>query len=225
MSAERRALSTEPPHTGGILVCFAVRDEAKHFRPDATLPCAVIVTGMGQENAHRALLKALDADTPRLVLTCGYAGGLNPQLQCGDIIFDADPTTNLSAHLLKLGARPGIFHCAKRVAVSAKEKQALRGQTRADAVEMESSVIRELCQQRGVAAATIRVISDDALADLPLDFNRLTKPDGNISYGQLALAIAKSPGLIPKLRRFQRELDTCSRKLADALDSLLRRLG
>jgi adenosylhomocysteine nucleosidase len=176
---------------------------------------------MGPQNARRALTAALDSLAPRCVLTCGYAGGLNPDLQRGDLIYDAAPDGNLARQLSQLGARPGTFHCADHIAVTAAQKQALREQTRADAVEMESEVIRALCRQRSVAAATIRVISDDARSDLPLDFNQLSKADGNISYGKLALAMARSPQVIPRLMRFQRELDACSRKLAGLLQDLL----
>lgn len=206
----------------GVLICFAVREEAKYFLPDADAQSKVIITGIGQANARRSLLGALESFTPRLVLTCGYAGGLNPQLQQGDVVFEAEPDSDLDRQLIKLGAQAGTFHCLDRIAVTAAEKRQLREETHADAVEMESGVIRTLCRESGIPAATIRVISDDATSDLPLDFNHLSKPDGNISYAKLAAAVAKSPGAIPTLLRFQRELDAGSRKLAGVLNALLK---
>ena len=101
------------------------------------------------------------------------------------------------------------------------EKAALLKLTSADAVEMESGVIRTLCQQRDIPSATIRVISDDAGQDLPMDFNRVAGADGNMNYFKLAAALARSPSLVPKLRRFQRELDACSRQLGGSLRALL----
>ena len=118
-----------------------------------------------------------------------------------------------------------MFHCANRIAVTATEKQALRQQTQADAVEMESGVIRALCRERGIAAATLRVISDDALSDLPLDFNALAKPDGNISYAKLAATLVRSPRLVGRLIRFQKELSECSRQLAVTLGGVLAAVG
>ena len=204
-----------------VLVCFAVRDEARHFRPRDNTRCEVLVSGIGKLNAERALLRALEAGSPRLVLTCGYAGGLNPQLRQGEVVFDADPESGLVALLAKLGSKPVRFHCADRVITTATEKQALWQLTNADAVEMESSVIRDICLRRHIPTATIRVISDDAGQDLPMDFNSLSGPDGNISYGRLTLALVRSPGLVPKLMRFQRELRTCGRALGRVLSEVV----
>jgi adenosylhomocysteine nucleosidase len=214
---------TSVPNPGGVLVCFAVRDEAKHFHAPAST--TTLVTGIGARNAAASLKSALERSLPRLVLTCGYAGGLDPQLPRGDVIFDASDASELAARLKQLGARPANFHCSGRIAVTMAEKQSLREQTRADAVEMESGIIRGMCRERGIAAATIRVISDDARTDLPLDFNRLAKPDGNISYARLALTLLRSPGHIPRLRAFQQELDVCSRRLGAVLEGLLQRGG
>jgi adenosylhomocysteine nucleosidase len=208
-------------NTGGILICFAVRDEARHFTPADTIRTKVIVTGIGHANARNAFLDAIAISRPGLVLTCGYAGGLNPQLKRGDVAFDADVESGLATSLGKLGAHPAVFHCVNRIAVTVAEKRALRQQTRAEVVEMESGVIRALCRERGIAAATIRVISDDAASDLPLDFNALAKPDGNISYPKLAAALVRSPRLIRRLIRFQKELGECSRNLATTLNGLL----
>lgn len=216
-----------PRHTGdkGIVICFAVRDEARHFSPADSSQTRVIVTGIGHKNARKSFLDAIAACRPALVLTCGYAGGLDPQLQRGDVVFDADAETGLEVPLARSGARPGLFHCVNRIAVTAAEKQALRQQTQADVVEMESGVIRALCRERSIAAATIRVVSDDAASDLPLDFNALAKPDGNISYARLAAALVRSPRRIGKLIRFQQELSECSRKLATTLHGVLAAIG
>lgn len=221
MRGDSDTVRSDEATAGRTLVCFAVREEAKHFHPGPSQHCLVHITGMGQNNARAAIAKALTSCSPQLVLTCGYAGGLNPKLQRGDIVFDAESHGNLAKRLIDLGAHAGTFHCAGQIAVSAAAKARLRQESQADAVEMESGVIRTLCRQRGIPAATIRVISDDAATDLPLDFNRLLKPDGNISFARLALAIARSPGAIRRLMRFQRELDGCSRRLASVLAGLL----
>jgi adenosylhomocysteine nucleosidase len=226
MNAERGMGNAAPARGGRVLVCFAVREEARHFQPPPDCACQVVISGIGASNAKRALLGALTAFTPELVLTCGYAGGLSPDLPMGKVIFDADESTELKSHLIGLGAAPVQFFCANRIAVTVAQKHALRHQTGADAVEMESGVVRAVCRERGIPAATVRVISDDAHTDLPLDFNQLAKADGNISYGRLAVALVKSPGLVPKLMRFQRELAGCSRRLGDTLrDLLVRRAG
>jgi adenosylhomocysteine nucleosidase len=97
----------------------------------------------------------------------------------------------------------------------------LRAQSGADAVEMESGVIRAICRERGIPAVTVRVISDDARTDLPTDFNQLAGADGNMNYWKLAGALVQSPSLVPKLMRFRRELNACARKLCGSLHAVL----
>ena len=201
-----------------VLVCFAVKEEAAPFarRAKALGEVRLLVTGMGARNAERALRPAL-ADPPTLVLTCGFAGGLGPALASGRVVFSLDETIGLEPALRAAGAIPGRFHFADRVATTAAEKAALRQQTGADAVEMESQVMREICRQRGIASGTVRVILDAADQDLPLDFNRLLTEEQKIHPGKLAAALLRSPGKVGALLRFQTQVRAAAESLAQVL--------
>jgi len=207
-----------------FLVCFAVKEEASFFRPTPACagPVQIWITGMGRKNAAEGIRRAVAAVQPERVFTCGFAGGLNPALGLGTIVFDEDFDAGVSTRLLELGAISGHFHCSKRVAVTAAEKRALWESTGADAVEMESSVIRTICRELRIPSATIRVISDTAADDLPLDFNALMTSEDRIHYGKLALALVKSPRKIPQLLAFQRQTMTAARRLGEALVDLLK---
>jgi len=82
---------------------------------------------------------------------------------------------------------------------------------------MESAAIHAVCRERGIPCATVRVISDTANEDLPLDFNALSKPDKNLNFGKLFFAIAKSPGKIPALMQLQKKTKFAAEKLAEVL--------
>jgi hypothetical protein len=97
----------------------------------------------------------------------------------------------------------------------------LRAETGADAVEMESAAIHAVCRERGIPCATVRVISDTANEDLPLDFNALSKPDKNLDFGKLFLAIARSPGKIGALMELQRKTKFAAEQLAEVLSKLI----
>jgi hypothetical protein len=56
---------------------------------------------------------------------------------------------------------------------------------------------------------------------LPLDFNALAKPDKNLDFGKLALAIAKSPRKIPALMQLQKKTKFAAEKLAGALEKII----
>jgi adenosylhomocysteine nucleosidase len=200
------------------LICFALKEEAAPFRKIAAgkTGITILLTGIGRQNAEKSLREFLATHSPELVLTCGFAGGLNPDLKLGDIIFETSDET-LRAKLLGAGAKPLKFFCADRIATTVAEKKKLRDETGADAVEMESAAIHAVCRERGIPCATIRVISDTASEDLPLDFNALSKPDKNLDFGKLFLAIAKSPGKIGALMKLQKKTKFAAERLAEVL--------
>lgn len=177
----------------------------------------VLVTGMGAANTKKEFTAELERSTPKLVLTCGFAGGLNPNCAPESVISDASADFPLTEKLVKAGAKAGSFHCAASVAVTAQEKSALFAETHCDAVEMESGVIRAICAEKGIPAATLRVISDAANEDLPLDFNKLMTPDMQMDFGKLAWTLMKSPGKIPQLMRFQKRVQSSAKKLAQVI--------
>lgn len=208
-----------------ILVCFAVKEEAAPFVRRLPPGVETLVTGMGAAAAERATRTRLAAREWEFVLTCGFAGGLNPALQPETVVFDADENFPLVQALRTAGAAPARFHCADRVAVTAAEKSALRERTGADVVEMESGVIRRLCRERGVPSATVRVVSDTADEALPLDFNVLIKPDGTLHFGKLLGAVLGQPQKIPALMALGRRTKSAAQRLATVLHATLGAAG
>lgn len=206
-----------------VLACFAVTEEAGAFRRlvGDRRDVKVILVGIGKRNAERAIRAALAEERPALVLTCGFAGGLRPDLATGTVVFAADGETKLEPALLAAGAKPARFLCADRVAATAAEKAALRKSTGADAVEMESGVICAVCREQKIPCATVRVILDTAQEDLPLDFNHLMTADQKLSYGKLAVALAKAPGRIGALLKLQQQSKTAGEKLGNVLAAVL----
>lgn len=202
-------------------VCFALKEESAPFETAAAgrPGLSVFVIGIGRANAEKNIRAALDAspNTPELVLTCGFAGGLDPELAINDVVFEADEGSAIAARLLAAGARPARFHCAPRIAVTAHEKKELRDATGADAVEMESEAVHAVCRERGIPCATVRVVSDTADEDLPMDFNQFTKPDLSLDHAKLMQAIGRSPLKIPALMRLQRQTKAAAAALAEVL--------
>jgi uridine phosphorylase len=158
---------------------------------------------------------------PKRVITAGFAGGLNPRLKFGTIVYEEDFNAGFGPQLEQAGAVRATFYCHRRVAITAAEKAALWQSTGADAVEMESSVIRNICREQKIPGATIRVISDDASQELPLDFNALMTPEDRIHYPKLIWAVLSRPGRIGKLMEFQQQTVAASRRLGAALAELL----
>ncbi len=203
------------------LVLFAVREEAAHFD---NVDVETIICGMGKQNAAASIQKILADREPAFVITSGFAGGLNESLQNGDVIGNWDPGFPWAALLERKGVKRVLFHCADRVAVTRDEKSALRTSTGMDAVEMESGVIREICQSRNIPSATVRVVSDSAAEDLPLDFNQLMNADHTMNFLKLAGALIQSPLKIPKLIQFSGKVKFAAKQLGSVLDDVLRNI-
>ncbi len=219
MSAECGARSAE---FGRMLVCFALKEEAGAFekfakgRPDVS----ILITGIGRQNAENSVRGFLQHNSAQQVFTCGFAGGLDPTLKVGDLVF-LTPDWMLDKALVEAGARPANFYCSPRVVTTAVEKAELRRTTGADAVEMESVSIHKICIERGIPVATLRVISDTAHEDMPLNFNQLSNPDQSLNYTKLAWAVAKSPGKIPALLRLQKNCRFAAERLAGVLKQII----
>jgi adenosylhomocysteine nucleosidase len=202
-----------------ILVTFAVKEESQPFQKlaGARADLRITLTGMGRRNAENAIHTALASFPPQLVISSGFAGGLDPALAAGDVVFEADDGFAGSSALMAAGAHAVQFHCSERVVVSTEAKRELRRTTGAKAVEMESKFIRAVCRERGIPSATVRVISDAAHEELPLDFDQLLTPDMRMDYAKLAWKIARSPGTIGGLLRFQKQVRAASERLAAML--------
>jgi adenosylhomocysteine nucleosidase len=112
-----------------------------------------------------------------------------------------------------------------RVLVTAVEKERLFQASGGDAVEMESSGIVAVCRTARVPVGILRVISDTATEDLPIDFNRFCREDGSLSLPRLLWGLGRSPGVIPELVRFEERLRHAAGQLADTLQRFLAQIN
>ncbi|HLH52880.1 MAG TPA: hypothetical protein VKY92_04620 [Verrucomicrobiae bacterium] len=204
------------------LVCFAVKQEAKPFVRLAAgrSDIQILVTGMGRANALTAVREALTRYCPDQVITSGFAGGLNPCLSSGRVVYRA-ADKRLQFRLENAGATPARFVCAESVLSTARQKQDLFIKTQADAVEMESCLIYDLCREKDIPVAIVRAILDTAHEDLVLDFNKVMTPELRVDAVKLFFHILKSPGKISGLMRLQKQSAAVAENLAQVLSRTL----
>ncbi len=182
----------------------------------------VHTSGMGRKNAEAAISKILAAGHPRHVFTVGVAGALHPDLKVGDVVFETADLC-LAGALIALGAKQVKFVTTEHVLLTAEERRRLREKTGGDVVENESGFVQAMCRTRGVPCTTIRTISDTANQDLPFDFNKLTGPDGNVSYCKVIGAVLRKPSALPALIRLAIQTNKATKSLSNFLQRALPR--
>jgi len=170
----------------------------------------MVASGPGPRLVERALGEKKDVNG---IISTGFCGALDPALRVGDIVVGGDAEVASGAPFVR-----GEIFSVDRVAVTAVEKRELRNRTGAVAVEMEAAAAKSKAAEWGVPFMCIRVVSDTAADDLPLDFNRFRDADGNFSRTRIALAAMARPfSAMPGLM----ELDRNCRRAAQALGDFL----
>lgn len=167
----------------------------------------LIANGPGPRLVERALGWKPDVDG---VLSVGFCGALDPALQIGDIVISGEVPKALGRCV------QGDVASVDRVAVTAREKRELRAATGAAVVEMESAAVAQKAREWNLPFGCVRVVSDSAGEDLPLDFNRYRDPDGRFEKTRIALAaLARPLTVLPGLMRLDRHCRQASERLGE----------
>lgn len=205
--------------TAKILVCAATRWE---YAPLAlALPeASVLKTGVGPNNTAAAL--SLVRETPRLAVSAGFCGALQPEMFCGDIVMDvAGLPLEIPQAARRLSGAKGyplhfgkILHCDTVLATAAQKAAAGRAH-RAVAVDMESSTIRSWANRRGAPFLAVRVVLDAVHESLPSDM-----PESE-SVFTLARYAASCPSQIPLMIRTGLRQGPAMQRLTHFLKELL----
>ena len=187
-----------------------------------------IAVGMGGGAAQ-----VVAAQRPRLLISCGFSGALDPSLEAGDLVVassvsdetgDSIPVADRSVRAArqalegngKARVAVGEILCATQVAATADEKRAL-GRPGRLAVDLESWAAARAAVKAGIPWLAIRVIVDSLDADLPA-FTR----EAQRSYTAPALRHALGgPRAVAELAR----LAVAARTARRSLERALRRLG
>ena len=178
-----------------LAVTFALPQESQDFRHALRHPSAVGAgarpwlrghigteevlvghTGVGPAAAAEKVTALLAGHHPRLLISTGFAGGLDPRLATGDLLlatnFTAPKLLARSRGLRAADARAffGALTSQPHPAETVAEKSALARATGALGVDMETASIAAACARAGVPLLAVRAISDSALEPLPVPF-------------------------------------------------------
>jgi adenosylhomocysteine nucleosidase len=166
---------------------------------------------------------------PSLVLSAGACGALAPALATGDLVVPervlGPGGAALATDALPAPAASGALVTVDHVLGSAADKARLWLETRALAVDMESSAIVAWARARGARAAVIRGVSDTAAEAVPADVAGIVAPGGRVRTAEaLRVALAR-PGAVVDALALGRGTSAAVRAVAAALGALARALA
>src|SRR5204862_7914575 len=136
-----------------IAVTFALPSESSDCRRllgHQRRKIAVLHTGVGEKVCRARVDPFLDSQHFDLLISSGFAGGVDPSLGVGDLLLAenfSDPQLLAQARGL-LGCPAGKLTTVAAMVESAGDRERLAKQLGAAAVDMETEFIAEACAQR-----------------------------------------------------------------------------
>jgi len=207
---------------------------------------AAIATGIGTDRAREAARRTFDSlsrdslSRVDFAISTGVAGALSEGLLPGDLVVadrliastgaGSDRISSMSAadldrvkDALRAAAvrfSTGAILTSARPLLTAPEKRRAKSATGAIAVEMESAVLAEAAQNRGIPFACVRAILDTA--DEEVVGAELADQDGRVRPIKAAGFIVRHPAAILALPRIARNLGLASKSIAGAIEAIVR---
>jgi adenosylhomocysteine nucleosidase len=190
------------------------------------------VSGVGGPAAARATRLLIDGHGPRLVVSAGFAGGLDPALPRGAVVrpdaviaADADAGPRVALTPAERGG-DGLLVSVGQVAATVAGKRRLAERTAAGIVDMETHAIATVAAAAGLPCHAVRVVSDDASQPLPAEVVALARPQSPLRrLGAVLGAVGRRPAAAVELWRLYEHAVVDGRALAAALERLCREIA
>jgi adenosylhomocysteine nucleosidase len=181
------------------------------------------VGGIGPAAATRAARLLVAGHHPRLLVSAGFAGGLDPGLPRGTVVrpmrvnVAGAPATALP--LAGPPDAPALTICtAERIVRTPAEKRDLAARTGAALVDMETFAVAAVAREADLPCAGVRVISDAADDELPPAVAGLARPQSTLRLLGTALgAVGRRPRTAIDLWRLWEHAVLDGRTLAGAV--------
>ena len=208
------------------------------------------VAGAGGEAAGRATRLLIDGHRPRVIVSAGFAGGLDPALARGSVVYPrrsinhrgGPPIAVAAAGQGRAAAAAGntadsaagsatssddlTIVSVDTVVATAAAKRDLAAATGAGLVDMETYAVATAAHAAGLPCVSIRVISDDASQDLPKEIAALVQPQSGMRRLGAALAgIGRRPRAALDMWQLWEHAVVDGRTLAVAIKTFLEGLS
>jgi adenosylhomocysteine nucleosidase len=189
----------------------------------------VIHTGVGKKVCRERLQKFLEGQKFDLLISSGFAGTLNDELEIGDLLlaknFSTIDLNRSHSSFSELRIRTADLVTLPHLIDSTDERNEIARRTGAAAVDMETEFVARACTKHGIPLLSLRGISDTPREPFPVAPQILFNLEQQrTDMATLATFLVAHPGRIPCLIQFARRIARVRKILARALLAVVREL-
>jgi nucleoside phosphorylase len=180
----------------------------------------VIHTGVGENICRQRIGRFLENQQFDFLISAGFAGSLNHELQVNDLLV----AKNFSTVDLKHASLSNVsIYAANMLTVSAlidsgEERERIAHESGAAAVDMETEFIARACATHGIPLLALRVITDTPTQPFPAPPSVLFNIQKQRTHvAALARFLLAHPGRVLGLVQFARRITRARKILSNAL--------
>jgi nucleoside phosphorylase len=198
----------------------------------------LVRSGVGRQRAEDATLQVIDRFKPGALISIGYAGAVQPELNVGDLVIadtiieekengeyfpDSDWLNRAKDIPCPDGVKAvvGGLLTVDNVIHDSLSKQELGKKYSVQAVEMETSAISKVAEEKDVPLLSLRVISDRLDQEL-LDSSSFLGSDGEISTLKAGWYVLTHPGSIKSALSLRTQTQIATQVITRFVSDLLR---
>src|SRR6266581_3967467 len=181
----------------------------------------VIHTGVGENICRERIGKFLENQQFDFLISAGFAGSLNHELQVNDLLVAKNFSTvdlkhtqslsNVSIHAANMLTVPALID-------SSEERERIARESGASAVDMETEFIARACAAHGIPLLALRVITDTPTQPFPAPPSALFDIQRQRTHiAVLAKFFLAHPRRMPGLIQFARRISRARKTLSNAL--------
>jgi nucleoside phosphorylase len=188
----------------------------------------VIHTGVGETICRERIEKFLENQQFDFVISAGFAGALDDELQVNDLLVAKNfSTVDLNCAQSPLSTVP--IQAVNMLTISAlidssEERERIARESGASAVDMETESIARACAARGIPLLPLRIITDTPTEPFPAPPSVLFDIQQQRTHiTALTRFFLTHPTRIPGLVQFARRIARARKTLSNALVKIVRR--
>jgi adenosylhomocysteine nucleosidase len=187
----------------------------------------VIHTGVGETICRERIEKFLENQQFDFVISAGFAGALDDELQVNDLLvaknFSTVDLNRAQSPLSNVPVQAVNMLTMSALIDSSEERERIARESGASAVDMETESIARACAAHGIPLLSLRIVTDTRTQPFPAPPNVLFDIQQQRTHiTTLARFFLTHPTRIPGLVQFARRIARARKTLSNALLNIVR---